>query len=494
MFNLKYLPVAGILRRYSANKIPHIVTRGIEWLLLKNTNESYVNQDEKSIEKYQAEKYNTPLYQYMDEAKFEYKIHEIFIFNANDSVTAIEHMVLVGDVLEGELSNALDEFEKLNESEIENFHKLNFVDEDDKIRYRAGLLKRMLNWIIDNIKGLENYLKWFVFMTDSEETIYKHITERDESKVEIFLHLMMDVDHFFNENTADLKYKSHFDFEEDQINNIQKLNSNHDNLIGFIAFNQARKNCMEIIKKAIEEKGFKGVKFYPPLGYKADGDENYSAEIEALLDYCSNKRIPLFTHCNNQGFEAWPNDRHSGYNSNPKYWEKALKKHPTLILCFGHAGGTEGWFCPNKETDKVLAASIMASDIKDETELQEENWNNSYAALVYKLCVTSDNVYCDASYLDEMINADGSFEPNSKKNFKDRLVKLFTAEPRFKSKIMYGSDWHMLFQEGKNNVYLTSYLELFAEEELISFSDDFFYNNAINYLNLNHLSEINLTN
>lgn len=321
-------------------------------------------------------------------------------------------------------------------------------------------------------------------MTNSEESIYKYITTRDEVGVEKYLHLMMDVDHFFNEDVVNLKYKSYFDFEKEQINNMRQLNGKHSNLIGFVAFNPARNNCMEIIEKAINENGFKGVKFYPPLGYRADGDPNYSEQIERLFTYCSANKLPVFTHCNNEGFEALPGGGHSGYNSNPKYWELALGRHPDLILCLGHAGGSEGWFCENKNTDKLLADSINAADIKDETCLQKLDWNNSYASLVFKLCVKYDNVYCDASYLDDMVESDGSTVTAPKDNFRKRLVKLFDSEPKFRCKIMYGSDWHMLFQEGKNNVYLKSYLELFSENELAHCKDDFFYNNAMRFLNL----------
>lgn len=201
-----------------------------------------------------------------------------------------------------------------------------------------------------------------------------------------------------------------------------------------------------------------------------------------MLAYCATNRIPLFTHCNNQGFEAKPNGGHSGYNSNPKYWELALNKYPQLILCLGHAGGTQGWFAQNFESDKLKAVEINATEIKDSTQEQIQ-WNSSYAAMVFKLCVTYDHVYCDASYLDEMVNNDGSFQPESEKNFEDRLSKLFKSEPKFAKRIMYGSDWHMLFQEGKNNVYLQTYLSFFNKAKLSSFSEDFFYNNAINFLN-----------
>ncbi len=481
LFSLKYLPVAGILRRYSNNVIPHLIAKGAEWLLLKNTRESYADK-ERIMEQYDKAVYNMPLYQYLGQQTFGFSIKDVFEFNENDMVTSIEQMALVGDVLEGELSNALDEFEKTAVNTAGLYIK-EFASEDEKIKYRAGLLRRMLHWIIEKVGALVNYIKWFVFMTHSEEAIYDYISKRDEPGVQLFLHLTMDVDHFFNDNTASLRYKSHFDFETRQLDNMRQLQQAHPVLKGFVAFNPARANCMGIVKTAIREKGFSGVKFYPPMGYKADGDDKYSAPIEELLAYCETNAIPLFAHCNNNGFEARPKDN-SGYRASPVYWEAALHKHPDLILNLGHAGGSQGWFSSNKPTDKLKADDILASDIKNEDAAQKSDWNKSYAAMVFRLCVKYKNVYCDASYLDDMVRTDGSFEHVAKANFKERLLKLFAAEPEFAKKIMYGSDWHMIVKEARNNVFLATYKKFFSEAGLQPFSENFFYNNAAAYLKL----------
>ena len=490
MFNLKYLPIAGIIVRYSHGWVPRIIARGFEWLLIHNTGESFNGAEENFIIKpvYTKEKYNQKLTDYMGEDNFSYKIKEIFTFGNSEAVRVIEGMVLVGDVMESKLSEALVEFEKLELDEEPNSGE-NFLfeslTEDEQIKHRAGLLQRMLNKIIDVMEQGVNYIRWFIFMTNSEEDIYKHITKKDENGAEKYLHMMMDVDHFFNKNKKNLKYESYFDYEK-QLENMQKLNAKHDNLIGFVAFNPARPDSLELVKKAISEKGFKGVKFYPPLGYKPFGDENYTNEINALMQYCSDNKIPLFTHCNNQGFEAWPGKKHSGYCSHPKYWEMLLEQYPELILCLGHAGGCEGWFSDNKEIDHTNPNDIVAVDIIDSSEVQEENWNNSYAAMVYKLCVTKPNVYCDASYLDEMINANDTFNTEAHDNFKKRLLNLFgTNTPyNFSKKIMYGSDWHMLFQEAKNGIYLNKYIEFFSDDEFDSYRNDFFYKNAQTLLSI----------
>ncbi len=489
-FNLKYLPVAGIIVRYSQGKVSHRIAAGIEWLLLKYTRSDF-EQEDNFQRMYLAQ---PKAYLLFGEEKINTEMDRVFDLSPEETARTISQMATPGDLLEeNPLTQALAEFGAEEGLEVMSLP----VGRDFENAEAAKLfslferLKRMLEWLMEKVQALKNYLKWFLFMTNSEEDMYKYLRDRDAKPVGFFLHLMMDVDAFFNDPVGSQGYASYFDFVKEQIPNMQKLNEKYaGKMTGFVAFNPARENCMEIVKDAIENRGFKGVKFYPPLGYKAFGDEHYKDRIEALMAYCVAKDIPLFTHCNNQGFEAHPEKTasgHSGYNSNPVYWEKVLEdiRFSKLRLCLAHGGGVEGWFTKNRPGDRTAPESIIAADIADDGKVQKSDWNKSYAAMVYKLCVKYPNVYCDAAYLDEMVNSNSSFKEEARKNFKDRLLALFALQPVFSSKIIYGSDWHMLFQEAKNNVYLSNYITFFEDTELIPFQDDFFYNNALRYLNLN---------
>ncbi|MCF6131691.1 amidohydrolase family protein [Flavobacterium wongokense] len=483
MFNLKYLPVAGILKRH---KIPHFIAKGVESLLLRHTKESYPLAGIQGILKYKDDEDNTSVTVYIDDWEpIDYGMDEIADLSDDEIANAITQFAVVGDLKSGDLSVAIDEYEKQELRSGDFFMIVDYEDDEALKRHRAGLLQRMINKVIRIINAAVNYGKWFLFMTNSEKDIYKYIEQKDEPGVVAYLHLMMDVDRFLNEDPdtedEDLLYRSRFNFATQQVQNMKKLNDDFPKLIGFVAFNPARKNWLEIIENA-RANGFKGVKFYPPLGYKASGGP-YADRIKALFAHCQTHNIPVFTHCNNQGFEAWPL---SGYNSNPVFWEEALAKYPNLILCLGHAGGGHGWFAKNDpSTDITDPDLILAANIKNEKAAQMANWNNSYAAMVYKLCVKYDNVYCDASYLDEIIDDYGNMDDDAKKLFTKRLKKLFEVSPKFAERIMYGSDWHMLFQEGKNRVYLKRYIELFDQPELAPYKDAFFYGNAEKYLRRN---------
>ncbi|MGZ4035911.1 MAG: hypothetical protein ACXVP4_13700, partial [Bacteroidia bacterium] len=123
---------------------------------------------------------------------------------------------------------------------------------------------------------------------------------------------------------------------------------------------------------------------------------------------------------------------------------------------------------------------IDSSTVKDADQI---DWNSSYAKLVYKLCVKYVNVYCDVAFLDEV------FTPETLANYKQRLLLLFKGDNldqtySFKTKVMYGSDWHMLFRDGCQDTYLSKYIEIFDGEDLKDYKTIFFETNGKKYLGL----------
>ena len=347
---------------------------------------------------------------------------------------------------------------------------------DGLIGRLRNLFERLIEWICTKVKQMANYFKWFRFMQNSEEDILRYLMTKDGNGVTLYIHHMMDVDNYFNDPGAPHRYSSYFDHIE-QISNMASLNQKYDGSIyAFAAFDPSREDGLEIIRDAIEVKGFRGIKFYPPMGYRPFDDPDYGNRIDRLYQYCIANDVPIFAHCNKEGFEAQP-ATHSGHNSNPMYWYQVLKMYPTLRLCLAHAGGGEGWFAEPSATDQVHHGEI--TDLPPDAGEKQENWNSSYAKIVYKLCLSFINVYCDVAYLDELSHV------SKYSNIRLRLQKLFAAEPGFSKKIIYGSDWHMLFQEGINQTYMSNYMELFDE---IGFTEqnreDFFWNNALDYLKL----------
>ncbi|RYJ44255.1 amidohydrolase family protein [Flavobacterium beibuense] len=475
LFNLKYLPVAGILVRYAHPFVSPRIAFAIEKLLIRHTGSTYAAA---------------------------MPVGKKMVFDENTLDRSIGSDFLKMDFyrIKKDLVNSVSDFEfsdpQVQEGLLEFQEKAlaeNFISELEAVHFPAdaGLLKqtdenifrklrnlfeRLIDWICTKVKEMSNYFKWFRFMQNSEENILKYLMNKDGSGVELYIHHLMDVDNYFNEPPEPSRYVSYFTIEE-QINNMAMLNQKYSNKIyGFVAFDPSRANCLNLVKDAIENKGFRGIKFYPPLGYRPFNDPKYRNHIDALFTYCQDNDIPIFAHCNMGGFEAYPK-KDSGHNSNPMFWYNALKQYPDLRLCLAHAGGGEGWFAEPLPNDEILPEHI--NDIVLGQDEQQDSWNSSYAKIVYKLCLEFKNVYCDTAYLDELS------DPRSYSYMRLRLQKLFRAQPSFSKKIIYGSDWHMLFQEGINQTYMSDYIKLFDE---IGFSqenrEDFFWNNASNYLKI----------
>lgn len=157
----------------------------------------------------------------------------------------------------------------------------------------------------------------------------------------------------------------------------------------------------------------------------------------------------MFTHCTQVGFEAM-----HGYGArfgSPLLWAEALKRVPNLRLCFGHAGGEPGWFHAVPQGDLDFTVEVV------------------------KLCRDFENVYAEVAYLDEVL------DPSNRQAFLDRLAPVL---PSVQLKLMYGSDWHMINTLKRHAGYLDSWVATLSGGTWVGFRDDFFWRNAIRWLDL----------
>src|SRR5690606_17921052 len=123
-------------------------------------------------------------------------------------------------------------------------------------------------------------------------------------------------------------------------------------VLPFIAVNPHRSDHFEIMRRAIEEQGFVGVKLYPSLGY-----EMTTPAMRNVLAYCRAEDVPITIHCTATGFAR---DAASAGYSHPKHWLSLFTTpHDTLRVCFAHCGGWGG-FC-GEEADQIEWAETILS-------------------------------------------------------------------------------------------------------------------------------------
>ncbi|MDQ3621709.1 MAG: amidohydrolase [Verrucomicrobiota bacterium] len=307
------------------------------------------------------------------------------------------------------------------------------------------------------------------------------------------------------ENTAFL------DFATEQVPRAEACQARRESgMMYFVAYNPYRdhwrggkpNNALHVVQKAVEKHAAWGVKVYPPSGYrpsqnqirprpgtwftkhpKQQWDARYAAlgpkpeanakldqEIEALLLWCRNADIPVFVHSGTGEFEA-----RKGYglhHSNPRYWRRFLETHPEhdgspcrLRLCFGHAGGEDFWFGEGKHAD----------------------WGRE----VYDLCREFPNVYCEITTHRELT------DPKKQAWFVDKLFALTNEAPlskravghrypprfQFSKKLIYGTDWYLPDSAERLDV-LRATQQAFLHEKLRSQYRDYFFANAVRYLNV----------
>lgn len=185
--------------------------------------------------------------------------------------------------------------------------------------------------------------------------------------------------------------------------------------------------ALKRVQRAVEERGFIGVKLYPTVGYRPLNNKetisefpkrgmsaSVAAKVEkgliALYEWCEAAEVPITTH------GAPSNLGHPSFIdfSSPKRWEEVLARYPALRVNMGHFGGID-----NIEWQKQIASG--------------------------------GRLFADVSHHD-------IFEGTARKNFFNELKKSGF------SKLMLGTDWSMLIMDKNHKSFISDYIRYYREE------------------------------
>lgn len=176
----------------------------------------------------------------------------------------------------------------------------------------------------------------------------------------------------------------------------------------FFAVNPKRPDHFDLMKDALENRGFVGVKLYPSLGYKVD-----SPKMMNVYAYCEQHEIPITMHCNHTGF--YVEEDFIDY-CNPVHWEPILAQHPSLRICFAHFDGHESLSLPGG--------------------LQGDSWGKKILDLIEN--TDYSGVYTDVSYHTDMMG-----QSNLEEHYLQTLTDLLN-HPIVQHRIMFGTDSWLL--------------------------------------------------
>ena len=324
-------------------------------------------------------------------------------------------------------------------------------------------LARLSQWMDPMAWGRPtNYVEFFFTLLGSERRILERLHEGygDGLPPMRFVHFMMDMQMAY----PSLKPPYYAPYPEQMLRMQQLQRDSQGALLGFWAFDPRREDWQARAEAALA-KGFLGFKFYPAMGYRPDGDLHYADRIEAFYVFCIERDVPIFAHCTPEGFQT---RRKEGHFASPLYWERVLKRHPTLRLCLGHAGGGHGG-----EGEHCSHGWDAAN---------HEQWTKpgNYARNVVLLCKGYPNVYCEVGHLVGMLEEDGPTR------FLANLARA-NAEPGeydFMTKLAYGTDWHMQAMVNATRRFLDGFIRMFESTELAGYKERFFWQNGHAYLRL----------
>lgn len=282
---------------------------------------------------------------------------------------------------------------------------------------------------------------------------------------ELFVHLMMHMD----PSLADDSFYSY----SRQIARVRALCANPyvgGRVCAFVAFNAYDPTSLTTVEDALH-RGFVGVKFYPPMGYRASGNvatlpwindvqpAELESRVQALFEMCAELDVPIMTHCTPHGMEADPKGQ-SGLNSDPNFWRSVLDAHRNLRVCFAHAGDHDGWF-RDTPPDKPTRA-----------------WKHA----IVDLCVRYENVYCDLSHMSEVLAGPGPTPDRGRDALRSALTAILREQPRFAEKIMYGSDFPMPLKAKGWRRFHSRMQSVFDDPSLKPHHAHFFFENARRFL------------
>lgn len=293
-------------------------------------------------------------------------------------------------------------------------------------------------------------------------------------------------------------------------------------VFGFVPFDPFRQamnvrdnvrgTALDVVKDAIENRGFIGVKLYPPMGFRPmdnegrvdglgwDAAEDYfgpqvarrasagqlrikfptigefgAALDDALTDlyqYCIRNDVPIMAHCS-KSQESFPR---AADCANPAHWRALLDKNGDtpqfngLHVNLGHSGGI--WCMGLRQIDEDYHQADVSNDadgkkrsranyygLVGECEALDpprivRQWTQDVLAMA-----TADfpNLYFDVADWSEIYKNGWGTDAAI-----DALKCAYSANPEIANRMLYGTDWSMLGQYPGQEKYCDTMYESFV--------------------------------
>jgi len=209
-----------------------------------------------------------------------------------------------------------------------------------------------------------------------------------------------------------------------ELYDLTKLDRYKGRVIPFASVHPDRPGAFEIIRRAVDDYGFRGLKIYPKLGYAPD----HPVLMQQIYPFIVGRGLPVMTHCSRGGFKhlKWTQDQADAV-TRPQAYINVMKEFPEMRLCLAHFGGQQDW-----------ADYVNEGYDPDDPKAEENNWQMAIRGMI----TSGDypNLYTDISYT---IFHFAEFIP---------FLRLFLrgddqGTKRLRERVLFGSDFYMTRQE-----------------------------------------------
>ncbi|CAB5125328.1 hypothetical protein D3OALGA1CA_2859 [Olavius algarvensis associated proteobacterium Delta 3] len=222
--------------------------------------------------------------------------------------------------------------------------------------------------------------------------------------------------------------------QHDELASLRDNNSGQ--VIPFVAVDPRREEVLEMLKDLVENKNYRGIKIYPPLGYPPDHRVLYD-----VYKYAQRKHLPIMAHCSRGGARSRAISRQTAYAyTDPDRYKGLMKTFPNLRFCMAHFGGDAEW------------ENYLENPRAEATTGKEKNWVSKIMDMMRS--GEYPHLYADISY------TIFRFEK------KVKVLKVLLSDERIRSQVLFGSDFYMVEIEKLHEKRLSIYLRAELGEEL----------------------------
>jgi hypothetical protein len=372
----------------------------------------------------------------------------------------------------------------------------------------------------------QGYRKWADIMSlDEVADIAKKLVETyDKDGIELYVPLMIDYEYWFK-NSPEPHIAEQIDTTYRDI--VLRFQGK---IHPFAPFDPARElahrhklpgpddypdgpaekySSIDMVKEAIRNKGFIGVKVYNTLGYRPLGNgavdkkrrrifrtnkmrqyecftgEEFDEVMSELYDFCVQEQVPITAHCVSNGIEAYW--RASFDFGSPEYWRAALDAFPDLHVNLGHFGWDhpEGYYPKDalrfvKQSMRKVVQSVRGSSYVAMSAPAYPEGKKTWTREICEMMAKYKYLYADVSHHGVTKDAD---IPKYKRAFRG-MCNDFPGV--IQTKTLFGIDWHVITRAENHEQFKDRYVGVLGDENI--FTDEeiagFLGGNALHFLGL----------